>query len=61
VYAGGHKGGIKYGIGQYCYKETAIVYDGDWHDNMRHGKGELTFLEEKGAKFTGTFDKDEIE
>ena len=60
LYAGGHKSGVKYGMGQYCQKETAITYDGEWLNNEKHGKGEIIYNNEKGAKFNGNFEDDEI-
>ena len=60
LYAGGHKAGVKYGQGQYFQKDTAITYDGMWLDNMKEGKGEITYQNQKGAKFSGDFAADEI-
>ena len=58
-YAGGHRGGIKKGAGQYYQKDTDVTYDGFWVDNMKEGKGEITYPNQKGAKFTGDFVADE--
>lgn len=44
VYVGLHRSGLKHGKGTYLYKDSEIKYEGEWKDNMRHGKGELFYL-----------------
>jgi len=60
IYAGAHKSGVKHGPGTYLYNDEAgTKYEGDWADNLKHGKGEMTFTNTT-AKFRGTFEDDEI-
>jgi hypothetical protein len=42
--------------GKHCYK-NGDVYEGQWHDGKRVGRGRLTFG--KGGTFVGTFKDDE--
>ena len=60
IYAGAHRGGVKQGVGTYIYNDEAGTrYEGDWVDNLKEGKGEMTFTNTV-AKFKGTFEDDEI-
>ena len=59
-YAGAHKSGVKHGTGTYIYNDKAGTrYDGEWAENVKHGKGEMTFTNTT-AKFRGTYIDDEI-
>lgn len=65
IYCGKHKGGIKNGDGNYIYKSSNIKYTGEWKDDKKHGKGEMTFPMTKGrgeinARLSGMFDHDEL-
>lgn len=43
VYAGSHRSGEKQGKGTYIYKEGNVIYNGEWKDNKKDGKGEMIF------------------
>lgn len=40
------------------YRHEHLAYEGDWKDNVRHGKGQLTFCD--GTTYIGSFELDEM-
>jgi len=58
TYVGGHKSGIKTGLGIYISKESGVEYTGEWRDGHRHGKGEMQYTRDNGSKFVGVFHND---
>lgn len=55
VYSGQHKGGHKTGKGTYIYSSTGLTYHGEWVNNIRQGKGELSSSKTHAS---GTFKND---
>lgn len=43
IYLGKHSNLVKQGYGLYYFNKTGAKYNGEWKDNMKHGKGELVF------------------
>lgn len=35
--------GLRHGIGRYEAAEKAAIYNGEWHDGQRSGKGKIEF------------------
>ena len=45
TYNGTFVDGVREGKGVYTYAEKVEKYDGEWHENMRHGIGKMTYSE----------------
>ena len=51
---------MKHGKGTYIYKEGNVIFRGEWKDNKKEGKGELTYTEDNNATLTGTWTDDDL-
>jgi radial spoke head protein 1 len=56
IYEGDFVKGIKSGYGKFKGKDGSIYYEGDWHEDLMHGKGVCFYMQGK-EKFIGDFKK----